>query len=33
VLSRHDEPEGIRLEVEVPRRVEASFRGYRIGGA
>jgi GTP-binding protein HflX len=33
VLSRRDEPEGIRLEVEVPRRVEASFRGYRIGGA
>jgi len=30
VLSRQDEPEGIRLEVELPRRVLPSFEGYRI---
>jgi len=30
VLSRRDEPEGIRLEVELPRRVLPSFEGYQI---
>jgi GTP-binding protein HflX len=30
VLSRQDEPEGIRLEVELPRRLIASFEGYRL---
>jgi len=30
VISRHDEAEGIRLEVEVPRRRLASLEGYRI---
>jgi GTP-binding protein HflX len=30
VLSRRDEPEGIRLEVELPRRVLPSLEGYRI---
>jgi 50S ribosomal subunit-associated GTPase HflX len=30
VISRHDEPEGIRLEVEIPRRLLASLEGYRI---
>jgi hypothetical protein len=29
VLSRQDEPEGIRLEVELPRRVLPAFEGYR----
>ena len=30
VLSRQDEPEGIRVEVEMPRRLMASFEGYRL---
>jgi GTP-binding protein HflX len=30
VLSRRDEPEGIRLEVELPRRRLASLEGFRI---
>jgi len=30
VLSRQDEPEGIRVEVELPRRLIASFEGYRL---
>jgi 50S ribosomal subunit-associated GTPase HflX len=32
VLARHDEPEGIRLEVELPRRALASVEEYRITG-
>jgi GTP-binding protein HflX len=30
VLTRRDEPEGIRVEVEMPRRLMASFEGYRL---
>jgi hypothetical protein len=30
VLARHDEPDGVRLEVELPRRLLASLEGYRI---
>ena len=30
VLARRDEPEGIRVEVEMPRRLMASFEGYRL---
>jgi GTP-binding protein HflX len=30
VLSRQDEPEGIRVEVELPRRLIASLEGYRL---
>jgi GTP-binding protein HflX len=30
VISRRDEAEGIRLEVEMPRRLLASLEGYRI---
>jgi len=30
VLSRRDEPDGIRLEVELPRRLLASLERYRI---
>jgi len=30
VLTRQDEPEGIRVEVEMPRRLMASFEGYRL---
>jgi GTP-binding protein HflX len=30
VLSRQDEPEGIRVEVEMPRRLMASFEAYRL---
>jgi GTP-binding protein HflX len=33
VLSREDEPEGLRLEVELPRRAAPAFEGYRISGA
>jgi GTP-binding protein HflX len=32
VLTRRDEPEGIRVEVEMPRRLMASFEGYRLPG-
>ena len=30
VLSRHDEAEGIRVEVELPRRLVASLEAYRV---
>jgi hypothetical protein len=32
VLARQDEPEGIRLEVELPRRLLASLERYRVAG-
>jgi GTPase len=32
VISRLDEPEGVRLEVELPRRLVTSLEGYRLPG-
>jgi GTP-binding protein HflX len=32
VLVRRDEPDGIHLEVELPRRLVASLEGYRLPG-
>jgi 50S ribosomal subunit-associated GTPase HflX len=32
VLSRRNEPEGVRLDVELPRRLVASLEGYRLQG-
>ncbi len=32
VLSRQDEAEGIRVEVELPRRLVASLEAYRVEG-
>jgi hypothetical protein len=30
VISRRNEPDGVRLEVELPRRLLTSLEGYRL---